>query len=182
MSMIQLIKDVIKLFYAKKEEKVIVEIPISEELKELIKRNFNVKYDGYKIFRFNYFLENIYCFLLKNKENDFLALRICKNYVDSISTINVCISNTMEFGNTYFKTKDIHFIIKDTIFVNKQNKIIDKKINGVISKEYFKNISFLNVDEFEVFLKICDLDQLEEEINCQIDDTILKQIRKKYNK
>ena len=66
MSTIQLIKDVIKLFYAKKEEKVIVEIPISEELKELIKRNFNVKYDGYKIFRFNYFLENIYCFLLKN--------------------------------------------------------------------------------------------------------------------
>ena len=54
-------------FFYKKEEKVIVEIPISEELKELIKRNFNVYYDGYKIFHFDYFLENLYCFLLKNK-------------------------------------------------------------------------------------------------------------------
>ena len=159
-----------------------MEIPVSEELKELIKRNFNVNYDGYEIFRFNYFLENIYCFLLKNKENDFLALRIYENCIDSISTINIRISNTMEFGNTYLKIKDIHFITKDTISVNKQNNIINKKINGVISKEYFKNISFLNVNEFEVFLKICDLDQLEREINCQMDDTILKQIRKKYNK
>ena len=167
-------------FIYKKEEKVIVEIPISEELKELIKRNFNVNYDGYKIFHFDYFLENLYCFLLKNKENNFLALIICKNCVDSISTISIRVSNTMEFGNTYFKTKDIHFIIKDTISVDKQNKTINKKINGAISKEYFENISFLNVNEFEVFLKICDLDQLEGEINCQMDDTILKQIRKKY--
>ena len=159
-----------------------MEIPISEELKELIKRNFNVNYDGYEIFRFNYFLENIYCFLLKNKENEFLALRIYKNCVDSISTISVRISNTKEFGNTYLRVKDINFITKDTIFINKQSKIINKKINGVISKEYFKNISFLNVNEFEVFLKICDLDQLEGEINYQMDDTILKQIRKKYNK
>ena len=66
------------------------------------------------------------------------------------------------------------------ISVDKQNKTINKKINGVISKEYFENISFLNVNEFEVFLKICDLDQLEGEINCQMDDAILKQIRKKY--
>ena len=159
-----------------------MEIPISEELKELIKRNFNVNYDGYEIFRFNYFLENIYCFLLKNKENEFLALRIYKNCVDSISTISIRISNTKEFGNTYLRVKDINFITKDTIFINKQSKIINKKINGIISKEYFKNISFLNVNEFEVFLKICDLDQLEREINCQMDDTILKQIRKKYNK
>ena len=159
-----------------------MEIPISEELKELIKRNFNVNYDGYEIFRFNYFLENIYCFLLKNKENEFLALRIYKNCVDSISTISIRISNTKEFVNTYLRVKDINFITKDTIFINKQSKIINKKINGVISKEYFKNISFLNVNEFEVFLKICDLDQLEGEINCQMDDTILKQIRKKYNK
>ena len=159
-----------------------MEIPISEELKELIKRNFNVNYDGYEIFRFNYFLENIYCFLLKNKENEFLALRIYKNCVDSISTISIRISNTKEFGNTYFRVKDINFITKDTIFINKQSKIINKKINGVISKEYFKNISFLNVNEFEVFLKICDLDQLEGEINCQMDDTILKQIKKKYKK
>ena len=159
-----------------------MEIPISEELKELIKRNFNVNYDGYEIFRFNYFLENIYCFLLKNKENEFLALRIYKNCVDSISTISVRISNTKEFGNTYLRVKDINFITKDTIFMNKQSKIINKKINGIISKEYFKNISFLNVNEFEVFLKICDLDQLEGEINYQMDDTILKQIRKKYNK
>lgn len=159
-----------------------MEIPISEELKELIKRNFNVNYDGYEIFRFNYFLENIYCFLLKNKENEFLALRIYKNCVDSISTISVRISNTKEFGNTYLRVKDINFITKDTIFINKQSKIINKKINGVISKEYFKNISFLNVNEFEVFLKICDLDQLEGEINYQMDDTILKQIRKKYSK
>ena len=159
-----------------------MEIPISEELKELIKRNFNVNYDGYEIFYFNYFLENIYCFLLKNKENDFLALRIYENCIDSISTINIRISNTMEFGNTYLRVKDINFITKDTIFINKQSKIINKKINGVISKEYFKNISFLNVNEFEVFLKICDLDQLEGEINCQMDDTILKQIRKKYSK
>ena len=105
---------------------------------------------------------------------------ICKNCVDSISTISIRVSNTMEFGNTYFKTKDIHFIIKDTISVDKQNKTINKKINGAISKEYFENISFLNVNEFEVFLKICDLDQLEGEINCQMDDAILKQIRKKY--
>ena len=90
-------------FIYKKEEKVIVEIPISEELKELIKRNFNVNYDGYKIFHFDYFLENLYCFLLKNKENNFLALIICKNCVDSISTISIRVSNTMEFGNTYFK-------------------------------------------------------------------------------
>ena len=159
-----------------------MEIPISEELKELIKRNFNVNYDGYEIFRFNYFLENIYCFLLKNKENEFLALRIYKNCVDSISTISIRISNTKEFGNTYLRVKDINFITKDTIFINKQSKIINKKINGIISKEYFKNISFLNVNEFEVFLKICDLDQLEEEINYQMDDTILKQIRKKYSK
>lgn len=159
-----------------------MEIPISEELKKLIKRNFNVNYDGYEIFRFNYFLENIYCFLLKNKENEFLALRIYKNCVDSISTISVCISNTKEFGNTYLRVKDINFITKDTIFINKQSKIINKKINGIISKEYFKNISFLNVNEFEVFLKICDLDQLEGEINYQMDDTILKQIRKKYSK
>ena len=159
-----------------------MEIPISEELKELIKRSFNVNYDGYEIFRFNYFLENIYCFLLKNKENEFLALRIYKNCVDSISTISIRISNTKEFGNTYLRVKDINFITKDTIFINKQSKIINKKINGVISKEYFKNISFLNVNEIEVFIKICDLDQLEEEINCQMDDTILKQIRKKYNK
>lgn len=159
-----------------------MEIPISEELKELIKRNFNVNYDGYEIFRFNYFLENIYCFLLKNKENEFLALRIYKNYVDSISTISVRISNTKEFGNTYLRVKNINFITKDTIFINKQSKIINKKINGIISKEYFKNISFLNVNEFEVFLKICDLDQLEGEINYQMDDTILKQIRKKYSK
>ena len=159
-----------------------MEIPISEELKELIKRNFNVNYDGYEIFRFNYFLENIYCFLLKNKENEFLALRIYKNCVDSISTISIRISNTKEFGNTYLRVKDINFITKDTIFINKQSKIINKKINGVISEEYFKNISFLNVNEFEVFLKICDLDQLEGEINCQMDDTILKQIRKKYSK
>ena len=159
-----------------------MEIPISEELKELIKRNFNVNYDGYEIFRFNYFLENIYCFLLKNKENEFLALRIYKNCVDSISTISIRISNTKEFGNTYFRVKDINFITKDTILINKQSKIINKKINGVISKEYFKNISFLNINEFGVFLKICDLDQLEGEINCQMDDTILKQIRKKYNK
>ena len=159
-----------------------MEFPISEELKELIKRNFNVNYDGYEIFRFNYFLENIYCFLLKNKENEFLALRIYKNCVDSISTISICISNTKEFGNTYLRVKDINFITKDTIFINKQSKIINKKINGVISKEYFKNISFLNVNEFEVFLKICDLDQLEGEINCQMDDTILKQIKKKYKK
>lgn len=159
-----------------------MEIPISEELKELIKRNFNVNYDGYEIFRFNYFLENIYCFLLKNKENEFLALRIYKNCVDSISTISVRISNTKEFGNTYLRVKDINFITKDTIFINKQSKIINKKINGIISKEYFKNISFLNVNEFEVFLKICDLDQLEGEINYQMDDTILKQIRKKYSK
>ena len=159
-----------------------MEIPISEELKELIKRNFNVNYDGYKIFHFDYFLENLYCFLLKNKENNFLALIICKNCVDSISTISIRISNTKEFGNTYLRVKDINFITKDTIFINKQSKIINKKINGVISKEYFKNISFLNVNEFEVFLKICDLDQLEGEINCQMDDTILKQIRKKYNK
>ena len=159
-----------------------MEIPISEELKELIKRNFNVNYDGYEIFRFNYFLENIYCFLLKNKENEFLALRIYKNCVDSISTISIRISNTKEFGNTYLRVKDINFITKDTIFINKQSKIINKKINGVISKEYFKNISFLNVNEFEVFLKICDLDQLEGEINYQMDDTILKQIRKKYSK
>ena len=159
-----------------------MEIPISEELKELIKRNFNVNYDGYEIFRFNYFLENIYCFLLKNKENEFLALRIYKNCVDSISTISIRISNTKEFGNTYLRVRDINFITKDTIFINKQSKIINKKINGVISKEYFKNISFLNVNEFEVFLKICDLDQLEGEINYQMDDTILKQIRKKYSK
>ena len=159
-----------------------MEIPISEELKELIKRNFNINYDGYEIFYFNYFLENIYCFLLKNKENDFLALRIYENCIDSISTINIRISNTKEFGNTYLKIKDIHFITKDTISVNKQNNIINKKINGVISKEYFENISFLNVNEFEVFLKICDLDQLEGEINYQMDDTILKHIRKKYNK
>ena len=159
-----------------------MEIPISEELKELIKRNFNVNYDGYEIFRFNYFLENIYCFLLKNKENEFLALRIYKNCVDSISTISVRISNTKEFGNTYLRVKNINFITKDTIFINKQSKIINKKINGIISKEYFKNISFLNVNEFEVFLKICDLDQLEGEINYQMDDTILKQIRKKYSK
>ena len=159
-----------------------MEIPISEELKELIKRNFNVNYDGYEIFRFNYFLENIYCFLLKNKENEFLALRIYKNCVDSISTISVRISNTKEFGNTYLRVKDINFITKDSIFINKQSKIINKKINGIISKEYFKNISFLNVNEFEVFLKICDLDQLEGEINYQMDDTILKQIRKKYSK
>lgn len=159
-----------------------MEIPISEELKELIKRNFNVNYDGYEIFRFNYFLENIYCFLLKNKENEFLALRIYKNCVDSISTISIRISNTKEFGNTYLRVKDINFITKDTIFINKQSKIINKKINGIISKEYFKNISFLNVNEFEVFLKICDLDQLEGEINYQMDDTILKQIRKKYSK
>ena len=159
-----------------------MEIPISEELKELIKRNFNVNYDGYEIFRFNYFLENIYCFLLKNKENEFLALRIYKNCVDSISTISIRISNTKEFGNTYLRVKDINFITKDTIFINIPSKIINKKINGVISKEYFKNISFLNVNEFEVFLKICDLDQLEGEINCQMDDTILKQIRKKYSK
>ena len=157
-----------------------MEIPISEELKELIKRNFNVNYDGYEIFRFNYFLENIYCFLLKNKENEFLALRIYKNCVDSISTISIRISNTKEFGNTYLRVKDINFITKDTIFINKQSKIINKKINGIISKEYFENISFLNVNEFEVFLKICDLDQLEGEINCQMDDAILKQIRKKY--
>ena len=159
-----------------------MEIPISEELKELIKRNFNVNYDGYEIFRFNYFLENIYCFLLKNKENEFLALRIYKNCVDSISTISIRISNTKEFGNTYLRVKDINFITKNTIFINKQSKIINKKINGIISKEYFKNISFLNVNEFEVFLKICDLDQLEGEINCQMDDTILKQIKKKYKK
>ena len=119
-----------------------MEIPILKELKELIKRNFNVNYDGYEIFYFNYFLENIYCFLLKNKENNFLALIICKNCVDSISTISIRISNTMEFGNTYFKTKDIHFIIKDTISIDKQNKTINKKINGAISKEYFENISF----------------------------------------
>ena len=111
-----------------------MEIPISEELKELIKRNFNVNYDGYEIFRFNYFLENIYCFLLKNKENEFLALRIYKNCVDSISTISIRISNTKEFGNTYLRVKDINFITKDTIFINKQSKIINKKINGVISK------------------------------------------------
>ena len=159
-----------------------MEIQISEELKELIKWNFNVNYDGYEIFRFNYFLENIYCFLLKNKENEFLALRIYKNCVDSISTISIRISNTKEFGNTYLRVKDINFITKDTIFIDKQSKIINNKINGVISKEYFKNISFLNVNEFEVFLKICDLDQLEGEINCQMDDTILKQIRKKYSK
>ena len=46
-------------FIYKKEEKVIVEIPIPEELKELIKRSFKVNYDGYKIFHFDYFLENL---------------------------------------------------------------------------------------------------------------------------
>ncbi len=51
-------------------------------------------------------------YFAKNKENNFLALIICKNCVDSISTISIRISNTMEFGNTYFKTKDIHFIIR----------------------------------------------------------------------
>ena len=157
-----------------------MEIPISEKLKELIKNTFNVNYDGYEIFRFDYFLEDFYCFLLKNEENDFLTLRIYKNHIESVSTINVYVNDTMEFGSTYFKAKDIHFIIKDTMFIDRRNKIMNKKINNVVSKEFFKNILFLDVNEFEVFLKICDLNQLEEEINSQIDDAILNQIRKKY--
>lgn len=156
-------------------------IKISEKLDEKIKNFLNINFADYEIFyvTFSSFINTI-CFVLKNKDNNFIGVKIRNNKV-----LEICILNLYSTNSIYYDLVNYFCKIDEVVFVSNERIIIhsvrEKKLYYVEDDrekkcECYVDDSFLEVNGFLTFLKLYKFDNFKNEVNSKIDYNFMKSL------
>lgn len=155
-------------------------IKISEKLDKKIKDFLNLNFADYEIFYvFSSFLDTK-CFILKNKDNYFIGLKIRDNKIIEICTLRLCTIFFDRVSKNHFCIINGYSLVRDKMVIF--NNIYEKKIRYINDNkeqkcEYYVNDSFLEVNEFLTFLKLYEFDNFKREINSSIDSELMRNLQ-----
>ena len=156
-----------------------MEIKISKKLDKKIKEHLDIDFIDYEIFyAFSSFPEAM-CFVLKNEDNDFIGLKIRDNKIIEICMLKLC-SRFYDYitRNHFCKIDEFLFVRNEKIIFN---NLYERKISYVKDYkeencEYYNDDSFLEVNEFLIFLKLYEFDNFKKEINSKIDNEFMRSL------
>lgn len=155
-------------------------IKISEKLDERVKNFLNINFTDYEIFYvFSSFLDTK-CFVLKNEDNHFIGLKIRDNKIIEICTLRLCTIFFDRVSKNHFCIIDGYSLVRDKMVIF--NNIYEKKIRYINDNkeqncEYYINDSFLEVNEFLIFLKLYEFDNFKREVNNNIDSELMRNLQ-----
>ena len=160
---------------------IFLEIKISEKLDEKIKDFLNINFADYQIFHvsFSSFTDTMR-FILKNKDNNFIGVELRNNKVREICTLNLYSTNSV-----YYDLVNYFYKIDEVVFVNDERMIVhnarEKKLYYVQDDreknyERFTDDSFLEVNEFLIFIKLYEFDNFKKEVNSKIDNAFMRSL------
>ena len=134
-----------------------MKLEISNRLKEILKKYFNVDYDDFKVI--NMSKHTNFIFILKNKDDNYI--RICFNY-DQIVSIKVLdvVHEQIDFFASTGRNRVLFFDISGKVFVVKNCKMTDRI-------ELTQKDCTIQ-DPSLVFLKLNDFEKLKKEINKKV--------------
>lgn len=158
-----------------------MEIKISKKLDKKIKEHLDINFADYEIFyvSFSSFTETMR-FILKNKDNDFIGVELRNNKVREICTLNLYSTNSVYYDLVNYFCK-----IDEVVFVNDERMIVhnarEKKLYYVEDDreknyERFTDDSFLEVNEFLIFIKLYKFDNFKKEVNSKINHEFMKSL------
>lgn len=158
-----------------------MEIKISEKLDEKIKDFLNINFTDYEIFYVTFsFFHDTMSFVLKNKDNNFIGIKIRDNKILEICMLNLYSTNSIYYDlvNYFCKIDEVVFVSNERIIVH---NVREKKIYFVqddIEKNYERYIddSFLEINGFLTFLKLYDFNNFKNEVNSKIDYNFMKSL------
>lgn len=159
---------------------IFLEIKISEKLDEKIKDFLNINFTDYQIFYvFSSFLDTK-CFVLKNEDNHFIGLKIRDNKIIEICLLRLCTTFFDNVSKNHFCIIDGFSLIRDKMVIF--NNIYEKKIRYINKSEeqkceYYINDSFLEVNEFLIFLTLYEFDNFKNEVNSKIDNNFMRNLQ-----
>lgn len=157
-----------------------MEIKISKKLDEKIKDFLNINFADYEVFYvFSSFLDTM-CFVLKNKDNHFVGLKIRDNKIIEICLLRLCTTFFDNVSKNHFCVIDGYSLIRDKMVIF--NNIYEKKVRYIDKSkeqkcEYYVNDSFLEVNEFLTFLKLYEFDNFKKEVNSSIDSELMRNLQ-----
>lgn len=157
-----------------------MEIKISKKLDEKIKDFLNINFADYEVFYvFSSFLDTM-CFVLKNKDNHFIGLKIRDNKIIEICMLRLCTTFFDNVSKNHFCVIDGYSLIRDKMVIF--NNMYEKKVRYIDKSkeqkcEYYVNDSFLEVNEFLTFLKLYEFDNFKKEVNSNIDSEFMKTLQ-----
>lgn len=157
-----------------------MEIKISKKLDEKIKDFLNINFADYEVFYvFSSFLDTM-CFVLKNKDNRFIGLKIRDNKIIEICLLRLCTTFFDNVSKNHFCVIDGYSLIRDKMVIF--NNIYEKKIRYINKSEeqkceYYINDSFLEVNEFLTFIKLYEFDNFKKEVNSNINSEFMKTLQ-----
>lgn len=155
-------------------------ITISEKLDERVKNFLNINFTDYEIFYvFSSFLDTK-CFVLKNKDNHFIGLKIRDNKIIEICMLRLCTIFFDRVSKNHFCVIDGFSLVRDKMVIF--NNIYEKKIRYINDNkeqncEYYVNDSFLEVNEFLTFIKLYEFDNFKKEVNSKIDSEFMRNLQ-----
>lgn len=159
---------------------ILLEIKISKKLDEKIKDFLNINFADYEVFYvFSSFLDTM-CFVLKNKDNHFVGLKIRDNKIIEICLLRLCTTFFDNVSKNHFCIIDGFSLIRDKMVIF--NNIYEKKIRYINKSEeqkceYYINDSFLEVKEFLTFLKLYEFNNFKNEVNSKIDNEFMRNLQ-----
>lgn len=171
----------IKNPYLDGKEWFFLEIKISKKLDKKVKDFLNVNFIDYEVFyAFSSFPDAMY-FVLKNENNNFIGVELRNNKVREICTLNLYSTNSVYYDLVNYFCK-----IDEVVFVNNERMIVhnarEKKLYYVQDDreknyERFTDDSFLEVNEFLIFLKLYEFDNFKKEVNSKIDNNFMRSLK-----
>lgn len=158
-----------------------MKIKISEKLDERVKNFLNVNFTDYEIFyvTFSSFTDTMR-FILKNKDNNFVGIELRDNKVREICTLNLYSANSIYYDllNYFWKIDEVVFVNNERIIVHnaREKKLYYVEDDREKNYERFTDDSFLEVNEFLIFLKLYEFDNFKKEINSKIDSEFMRSL------
>lgn len=156
-------------------------IKISEKLDEKIKNFLNINFADYEIFyvTFSSFINTI-CFVLKNKDNNFIGVKIRNNKVLEICILNLYSTNSIYYDlvNYFCKIDEVVFVSNERIIIHsvREKKLYYVEDDREKNYERFTDDSFLEVNGFLTFLKLYKFDNFKNEVNSKIDYNFMRSL------
>ena len=158
-----------------------MEIKISEKLDKKIKEHLNINFADYQIFHvsFSSFTDTMR-FILKNKDNNFIGVELRDNKVREICTLNLYSTNSVYYDlvNYFCKIDEVVFVNDERMIVHnaREKKLYYVQDNREKNYERFTDDSFLEVNEFLIFLKLYEFNNFRNEINDKIDHKFMRNL------
>ena len=158
-----------------------MEIKISEKLDKKIKEHLNINFADYQIFHVSFSsFTNTMCFILKNKDNNFIGVELRDNKVREICTLNLYSTNSVYYDlvNYFCKIDEVVFVNDERMIVHnaREKKLYYVQDNREKNYERFTDDSFLEVNEFLIFLKLYEFNNFRNEINDKIDHKFMRNL------